>query len=180
MNQLKAEVEGGDVSLDTVTRLIEASARAGKLAKVTIDAGVAVKLVEQRERNLELEGRLLTDVLANVVNGMVDALVPDPLAREAWRRWALDTAHAGLRGIEAGTQPELPAAPVEYAAVVEPIEADDVPVVGPEAPADRVEQHVRIDQDVSEAELPSWSFVQDSNTIQDDDPEPQRPHPWGR
>jgi hypothetical protein len=176
MNQLKAEVEGGDVSLDTVTRLIEASARAGKLAKVTIDAGVAVKLVEQRERNLELEGRLVTEIMTDVLSHVVNGLGLNAVRAKDVRDWALATMVARLGGPDV----ELPSAPywlgidaIVEAEVVEVVEAN-VPVVGATTGRDRAEMDDAVRQDASEDEQPSWL----ADVVDEDDDTEHWPSMW--
>jgi hypothetical protein len=146
MNQLRIQVEAGDVSLDTVTRLLEYSNRAGKLAKTTIDAGVAVKLVEQKERNQALEAQVVTNALVNVIDGLLDALPVDPVRRVVLKQWALSAIVANLGG-EA-----LPPVPVEYAA----IEADDALAVGATPGRDRAEMDDDVRQDDIEDDQSSW------------------------
>jgi hypothetical protein len=63
MREIAVKIEDGDVEADTISRLLEYSTRAGKLAKVTIDAGVAVKLLDMKQRNQAVEARAVTEAL---------------------------------------------------------------------------------------------------------------------
>jgi hypothetical protein len=116
--EVKVTDAGKEVPVETMTRFIEAIDRAAKLAKVTIDAGVAVKMVEARTRDLEAEGQIVVDAMVSVLDPLIDRLDVAPTMREAWRHWALQSVVAQLHGVPG------PAMPAEFL----PIEARIVDV----------------------------------------------------
>jgi hypothetical protein len=116
---------GGDVTANDMSRFIEALERAAKLAKTVIDAGVAVKMVEARERDLDAEGQIVVDALLAVLDPLIDRLEVAPVSRAAWRTWALQTVVAKLHGVPG------PAQPIQQA--IESGDVFDAEVVGDDA-----------------------------------------------
>jgi len=119
---------GDTVDANDMTRFIESLERAAKLAKTVIDAGVAVKMVEARTRDLEAEGQIVVDAMVAVLDPLIDRLDVAPTMREAWRHWALQSVVAQLHGVPG------PAMPVAYAiearVVGAEVDQDDAPFPG--------------------------------------------------
>jgi hypothetical protein len=105
-----AKIEVGDtVTPEKIDRLLELGTFLKQAVKTVVDAGVAVELVHQRERDLQLEGRVITSALVKVVDELVCALAPVE-QRNAYRQWAMGLAFAELGG-HAPPHLSLPAVP---------------------------------------------------------------------
>jgi hypothetical protein len=117
--ELTVDIDGGARDADTITRFIEALNRSAKLAKVAIDAGVMTAIVQQRQRDLELEGRIASDALTSVVDVLLAHLACAPADRERWRAWAYTSMMARL-GMKVEVAP-LP--PDAYAVEAQAIES---------------------------------------------------------
>jgi hypothetical protein len=93
----EAKVRVGDeTNAEDLGRLLEAAERVMKLGKTFVDTGLVAKLTEQASRDMELEGKIMVEVVSNVVDSLVNLLPISLNDRAAWRTYALGTAMAAL------------------------------------------------------------------------------------
>jgi hypothetical protein len=107
LTDARTRVMGSDVTVEDMNRFVEAITRAAKLANVAMGAGLMERVVQQRERELELEAQVAGGALMAGLAAILDALVVDVYQREALRQRALTVMHATLLG---APPPDVPLA----------------------------------------------------------------------
>lgn len=122
-----------------VENLVDAAKLAHHMSKTAIDTGAHTKAVDLLQRNVELEGRMVAEVLGRVLDALLAGLAGPalPLDRaQQLREWAFGAALAALTALDDPTRPtvSVPPPPLDGLALV----LTDRPQLEPAAPTTAV------------------------------------------
>lgn len=96
--------EGESVMPDQLDRIVESAKAALTAAKLAIDTRSYEMLAQQHDRQLELDGQLVADALAVVLDALVDGLRLPVTRVKPLRSWAFEAAAAALSSLD-GSDP---------------------------------------------------------------------------
>jgi hypothetical protein len=132
MRDVKSRVlDGGDVTVEQVDRLLELTTYAHKLATVAIQTGAAAHVAQARVELLQSQTQIMIGATRVAVEGLLDHLVAlgavDPAYAARLRTWAWEAAARRAENPEAESVelPPLPAVPVDAVRIVEHDGDDD-------------------------------------------------------
>lgn len=94
--------EGEPVEADQLDRIVESAKAALTAAKLAIDTRSYEMLAQQHDRQLELDGQLVADVLATVLDALVDGLRLPVTHVNPLRDWVFEAAGAALSNLDTG------------------------------------------------------------------------------
>ncbi|GAA5119253.1 hypothetical protein GCM10025762_36890 [Haloechinothrix salitolerans] len=109
--------EGEEITPEQLDRIVETAKVAHHLAKTAIDTRAHEHIAEHYQRNVQLEGEIISAVVRDVVTALVDGLGFHPVQRTQVMEWALEAASARLAAGPDGSADVIPDPPVPRLAI---------------------------------------------------------------